>query len=178
MFNNTEGVFNTAIGVSALSGNTTGKYNTGVGYSTLQIIKTGSQNTALGSYAGPNSFDLVSNSTSIGYLARATASNQVRLGNTEVTSIGGQVGWTTFSDGRYKKNIKENVPGLAFINALKPVTYTVDIRNLHTYLNKESDSESKVQDDADEFTDKAIEEAGRIIHDGFVAQKWKKQQKN
>jgi hypothetical protein len=170
LYGNTEGVFNTAMGVSALSGNTTGKYNTGIGYSSLQINKTGIQNTALGAYAGPNSFDLVSNSTSIGYLARATASNQVRLGNTEVTSIGGQVGWTTFSDGRYKRNIKENVPGLAFINALKPVTYTVDIRNLHTYLNKDRNRENKVQEDTDELTGKAIDEAGKIIHDGFVAQ--------
>ncbi len=171
MFSNTEGVFNTAVGVSAMSGNTTGKYNTGIGYSALQINKTGIQNTALGGYSGPNSFDLVSNSTSIGYMSRATASNQVRLGNTEVTSIGGQVGWTTFSDGRYKKNIKENVPGLAFINALKPITYTVDIKNLHAYLNKNINTHNnKLNDDADKLTAKAIDEAASIIHDGFVAQ--------
>jgi len=167
---NTEGVFNTAVGVSALSGNTTGKYNTGMGYEALRINETGIQNTAVGAYSGPNSFNLVSNSTSIGYLARATASNQVWLGNTEVTSIGGQVGWTTFSDGRYKRNIKENVPGLAFINALKPVTYTVDVRSLHTYLNKDHESENKLLDNADALTNKAIDEAGNIIHDGFVAQ--------
>ena len=36
------------------------------------------------------------------------ASNKIRIGNTYVTSIGGQVGWTIFSDSRVKKNIKEN----------------------------------------------------------------------
>jgi hypothetical protein len=74
-----------------------------------------------------------------------TASNQVRIGNSSVTSIGGQVGWTTFSDGRYKKNIKENVPGLAFINQLKPITYTLDITGIRTY---------KGEDVKDQSTDK------------------------
>ena len=171
LFQNTEGVFNTAMGVTALSGNTTGDYNTGIGYSTLQINKTGNQNTAIGAYAGPNSFDLVSNSTSIGYLSRATASNQVRLGSTSVTSIGGQVGWTTFSDGRFKKNIKENVPGLAFINALKPVTYNVDTKNLHSFLNKEIKKDDReINSQSDVLASKAIDEAGEIIYDGFVAQ--------
>ena len=55
------------------------------------------------------------------------ASNKVVIGNTAVTSIGGYADWTNFSDGRYKRNVKENVPGLAFINKLKPVTYTLDI---------------------------------------------------
>ncbi len=171
MFNNTEGVFNTAIGVTALSGNITGDHNTAIGYSTLQINKTGNQNTAIGSYAGPNSYDLVSNSTSIGYLARATASNQVWLGNTSVTSIGGQVGWTTFSDGRYKRNIKENVRGLAFINSLRPVTYNVDTKNLSAYLNKGiSLANGKKAYNSNIISDDATEEAGKIIYDGFVAQ--------
>lgn len=167
LFSNTEGVFNTAMGVSALSGNTTGDHNTGVGYSTLQINKTGSQNTAIGSYSGPNSFDLVSNSTSIGYLARATASNQVRLGNTDVTSIGGQVSWTTFSDGRYKKNIKENVAGLAFINSLRPVSYTVDTKSLRDYFMR---GIKKLHKDEALENDMAAEESAKIIYDGFVAQ--------
>src|SRR5438105_11889981 len=66
----------------------------------------------------------------IGYNAQVDASNKIRIGNTDVTSIGGQVGWTMFSDGRYKKNIKENVPGLEFINQLRPITYTVDLLGL------------------------------------------------
>lgn len=33
-------------------------------------------------------------------------------------------------DGRYKRNITQNVPGLAFINKLAPVTYTLDINGI------------------------------------------------
>ena len=63
--------------------------------------------------AGP-AVDLLNNTTAIGYLAIPTASNQVRIGNTSVTSIGGQVEWTAFSDGRFKKDIKEDVSGLIY----------------------------------------------------------------
>ena len=44
-----------------------------------------------------------------------------------ITSIGGYTGWSNISDGRVKKNIKPNVPGLAFINKLKPITYNLDL---------------------------------------------------
>jgi hypothetical protein len=37
-------------------------------------------------------------------------------------------------------------------------------------LNKDRNRENKGQDDGDELTDRAIDEAGKIIHDGFVAQ--------
>ena len=67
------------------------------------------------------------NATAIGSQASADASNKVRIGNGSVTSIGGQVAWTNFSDGRIKKNIRENVPGLVFINLLKPVTYNISL---------------------------------------------------
>ena len=77
----------------------------------------------------------LSNTTALGYLAVPTASNQVRIGNTSVTSIGGQVEWTAFSDGRFKKDIKEDVSGLDFINELRPVSYTVDKAGLNKFLH-------------------------------------------
>ncbi len=51
--------------------------------------------------------------------------------------------WTTFSDGRFKKNIKEDVPGLIFINKLKPVTYNLDIEGLDkaTGISKQAEKE-------------------------------------
>lgn len=70
------------------------------------------------------------NSSALGQEAVITANNQVRIGNTNVNSIGGQVGWTTFSDRRIKKNVQEDVPGLAFIERLKPVTYNYDVQAL------------------------------------------------
>lgn len=72
------------------------------------------------------------NSSALGQSAVITASNQVRIGNTNVNSIGGQVSWTTFSDARIKKNVQEDVPGLSFIEKLKPVTYNYDLKKLQT----------------------------------------------
>ena len=47
-----------------------------------------------------------------------------------MASIGGFAGWSNFSDGRYKKNIQEDVIGLDFILALHPLTYQLDINGL------------------------------------------------
>jgi len=143
LYRNTTGVQNTAQGFQALYNNNSGKNNTGIGYQSLYSNTSNSNNTAVGHSAGFNntsastflgyyasSIANLSNCTAIGYTAFATASNQIRIGNTLITSIGGQVGWTTFSDGRYKKNLKEDVPGLEFINQLRPVTYFLDVETL------------------------------------------------
>ena len=62
------------------------------------------------------------------------SSNKVRIGNTSITSIGGQVGWSTYSDARIKNKVKENVKGLEFINLLRPVTYHYDINKENELL--------------------------------------------
>lgn len=126
LLNNTTGINNTASGVSSLSQNNTGSTNVAIGYEALYSNISGNGNTAVGTYAGKYN-TAYSNTTALGFAASVSADNQVRVGNTSVTSIGGQVGWTTLSDERVKKNIKENVPGLAFINKLKPVTYNYDL---------------------------------------------------
>lgn len=125
MFNNTTGPQNTAVGVEAMMTTNTGFNNVAVGYASLKTNTTGSYHTSVGRNTGPNGTNYV-NTTCIGIDATATASNQVRIGNTFVTSIGGQVGWSTLSDGRYKQDVAENVPGLDFITRLRPVTYRVD----------------------------------------------------
>lgn len=63
----------------------------------------------------------LSNVMALGYGASVDASNKVSVGNTSVTSIGGQVGWTTFSDRRLKQNIEESKLGLDFVMNLHPV---------------------------------------------------------
>jgi hypothetical protein len=93
----------------------------------------GSRNTAVGYEAGPYVSNL-NNTTAIGFQAMPTASNQVRIGDSNVTSIGGQVSWSTLSDGRFKKEIKEDVSGLDFINHLRPVSYTIDKNAVETFL--------------------------------------------
>lgn len=183
---NTSGEYNTGIGYGALISNTTGTRNTGVGFVSLQINNgegntavghaslafhtLGSFNSALGIYADINN-NGYSNTTVLGANAIATASNQVRIGDAGVTSIGGQVSWTTLSDGRAKKNIKTNVPGLAFINKLKPVTYNLDETAVDRIIQREP---VKTRDGADIQLPDVISEARKakekIVYTGFVAQ--------
>jgi hypothetical protein len=66
---------------------------------------------------------LVTNSIAIGSAAVIDVSNKAVIGNTSVTSIGGQVGWTTYSDQRLKTNINKSNLGLDFILSLNPVSY-------------------------------------------------------
>jgi len=161
LVDNTNGDFNTAIGQSALGNNSTGGYNIAVGYSASDLNTTGIRNTVLGSLADVSAGNLT-NATAIGYAAVVTGSNRVRIGNSSITSIGGQVGWTTFSDGRYKQDINENVPGLAFINSLRPVNYTVNVKGLNDFYRKATGSGKSME--------QSEETANKIIYNGFVAQ--------
>lgn len=145
LYANNIGEHNTAIGYKALNLVTEGQYNTAVGSNALDGVVTGQEHTALGHEAGRgsdvgygNTFlgaktsfvnDGVfhSNVTALGYGATVTSGFQVRIGSNLVSSIGGFHDWTNISDGRVKRNIRENVPGLAFINKLKPVTYNLNL---------------------------------------------------
>ncbi len=188
LYYNETGLYNTATGNEALRENVSGSYNTGVGYRAFPF-STGNGNTAVGAMTLANtsdgdsnnsilgyladikSFPPTTNATAIGYYTIVDASNKVRIGNTSVTSIGGQVGWSVFSDGRYKRDIKENIPGLVFINNLRPVSYTVDVKSLNDYFDKGrkfvSDSLHKI-DRA--YLDEAAATSGKVIYSGFVAQ--------
>jgi hypothetical protein len=118
------------------------------------------------------------NATAIGYGATATASNQVRLGNSSVTSIGGQVGWTNFSDGRYKQDLNENVPGLAFINKLRPVTYHLKVTEIDEAIQRSKPQAKKdvsgamqnMKKSASPEIAKARAEKEKVLYTGFVAQ--------
>ncbi|MGH7775368.1 MAG: tail fiber domain-containing protein [Candidatus Binatia bacterium] len=100
---NTTGAFNTASGVDALLGNTTGSNNTASGASALQSNTTGSNNTAIGALANVSVGNLT-NATAIGFGAIVNASNKVRIGNSSVTVIEGQVNFTASSDKTKKEN--------------------------------------------------------------------------
>lgn len=95
--------YNTGIGHNALHQTTT-SYNTGIGMLALYYNTTGSQNTAIGAQSAGTtvvtstnmtflgafstaSVDGLTNSTAIGRGATVTASNQIMLGNSSVTSI-------------------------------------------------------------------------------------------
>ncbi len=163
LYANTTGIFNTADGVRALYSNTTGSSNTANGFNALYTNTTGNFNTTLGYYSDVSTSNL-NNSMALGYFAAVNASDKVQVGNTNVTVIGGQVGWSTFSDGRFKKNIKQNVPGLEFINKLNPVTYTLEIKKFDQFLGKK-DSIINSKESQEGY---AIGE--KKIRTGFIAQ--------
>jgi hypothetical protein len=170
MLNCTTGSNNVGVGAHALENNTSGNFNTAVGISVMQSNTTGMGNTVIGAGSGV-ALDGLINATVIGFNAFVTASNKIVIGNNSVTSIGGYVGWTNFSDGRYKQNIKQDVPGLAFIRLLQPVTYTLDINGIEKKLNanrKEIKSGFSAYEDA--ILKQGQDEKSKIIYTGFVAQ--------
>jgi len=136
----TTGVWNVGMGVRALQENSTGTENIAIGGNALSANITGSYNTAIGHNANVNAGDLT-NATAIGYGAIATASNQVMIGNSNVTSIRSYASLTTISDGRIKKDIEANIPGLIFINKLQPVSYHLDYEAMQKLLNTSGCSE-------------------------------------
>src|SRR6266536_2991907 len=195
LYSNTFGTANTANGTGALYHNTGGSSNTANGLNALFVNTTGNGNTANGAEAGSYNDNNIYctflgndadqsvttdfiNSTALGNISRITASNQVRIGNSSVTSIGGYEPWTNLSDGRFKKNVKENVPGLAFINQLHAITYTIDVTNLRNFLGEDRKNEtmaegrrvSEKNPEAEALIQKGIQEKEKIIRTGFVAQ--------
>jgi hypothetical protein len=142
LLSNVDGDNNTAVGVLALQDNTIGIDNTATGRSSLRANTSGNSNTAFGRDALFNStgsnntavgrgtlsgVTTGTNNTAIGFnaqVANATASNQVRVGNTGVLLASVQVGWTITSDNRWKSNIKPSNLGLEFVKQLNPVFYT------------------------------------------------------
>ncbi|HVX49304.1 MAG TPA: T9SS type A sorting domain-containing protein [Chitinophagaceae bacterium] len=162
--------YNTAIGVQALYHNENGAFNIALGLGALYNNVSGNNNTACGYYSGVNTNTLY-NTTTLGYGAVATASNQVHIGNSAVTSIGGFTNWTNISDVRVKTNIKENVPGLSFINKLKPITYTLSLDAADKIIQAPviKDLQGKVIEPTQEqLTTRKTKE--QIVYTGFAAQ--------
>jgi trimeric autotransporter adhesin len=178
---NTNGNLNCFIGANSGIGNTVGDRNIAIGRQTYTQTPSSLGNIIIGSNAA-DTFDLGSNntligaftdvnangytqSTGLGYNAYVTASNQVKIGATTTTSIGGFQNWTNFSDGRFKQNVKPNVPGLDFILKLKPVTYNLDIEGIDKMLGKFANEEDDVKQNLAN-----VQHAKSIIYTGFVAQ--------
>lgn len=110
------GSSNTAVGGLALAQNIitgsaelTGFSNTAVGFAALNNVTSGSNNIGIGTSAR---------------VASGTASNQVRMGDINITLATMQVAWSVSSDSIWKENIQTSSLGLDFIKDLKPVSYT------------------------------------------------------
>ncbi len=130
---NSIGAQNVFTGNSSGTANTTGSNNVFYGANSGLNNTTGSNNLALGTGADFPSGSVLTNATAIGYNAVASASNKVRLGNTSVTVIEGQVPFSNPSDARFKYQVQANVPGLRFITKLRPVTYRFDAGKLDAF---------------------------------------------
>ncbi len=166
LYLNTTGSFNTASGHRALYSNNEGNFNTAIGNSALFSNTKGNYNTAIG-YQTNTSANTYNNATALGNGAIVSSSNRVRIGNTSVYRIEGQVSWTSVSDGRIKENIQETVPGLSFISELRPVTYTLNTRKQHeitTQAMPDSIKEKLMQ------SDEEYRQSSSIIRTGFIAQ--------
>lgn len=188
LFSNSDGWGNTATGSLSLVKNTTGSTNTAVGYSALYSSVAGSGNTALGYLSVWNSSSIsnvtalgsntsclggISNAIAIGYNASVNASNKAVIGNSSMTSIGGFAGWTTYpSDARFKREVRENVPGLEFISRLRPVTYRVDAVALDQAQQTDIPDGMHPGRPAglDELHRNALLEKEQVLYTGFIAQ--------
>ncbi|MBK8845007.1 MAG: tail fiber domain-containing protein [Bacteroidetes bacterium] len=187
---NTTGSRNTHLGIMSLGtttayNNSTSIYTQGPFVTAIQpdggntgiaaIISSGTGNTGVG---GGNASSCTNstwinvaanfspteiNTTAIDYLDNGADTNIVRLGRNTATSIGGQVSFSNLSDARIKTKIQQNIPGLAFIKKLKPVTYNINSSKLIALTcGNKSDTLKWVNKNLDE-----------IRFTGFIAQQVK-----
>lgn len=166
---NTNGSYNTGMGVNTLGSNTSGTFNTAFGTYALYGNYTGNSNTGVG-YLANTTLPALFNATAIGANSMVNASNKVSVGSPNVMVIGGQVGWSTFSDGRFKENVQDNVPGLDFITQLRPVTYTLNIDKYGRHLMQDKTKEEQQKYSALISASAGKSDAAGVVHTGFIAQ--------
>jgi len=163
LWQNTSGNDNTAVGLGALQNVKSGSNNTAIGIGALLTNSTGFNNTAIG-WEADVSGESLTNATAIGYQAQVDASNKVRIGNTDVTVIEGQVPFTTPSDGRFKFNVREDVKGLDFILKLRPVTYQFNTKMQENFIRGVTTA----------YEPAVFNEAMMVRRTGFIAQEVEK----
>ena len=128
-----EGQYNTHIGIGTQYSITNNVETTLLGYATggsdLSVV-VGAYSSTEGvgnTYIGTSVEDSNSggyNQTVIGFNSESTGnSNSIRLGNSDIQQVECEIGLTTPSDIRIKKNIQDNNLGLEFISKLRPVRY-------------------------------------------------------
>ncbi len=160
---NNAGNYNTAVGSNALNYTTNSWYNTAIGYNAGFSYDLGYNNTILGANCG-GSFAGQYNMIAIGQGVTCPDNSTARIGNSATWSIGGYAGWSNFSDGRFKKDIKEDVKGLDFIMKLRPITYHLNITALSKQLKENQGEEWNSQ------MKLAMAEKEKTLFTGFVAQ--------
>jgi trimeric autotransporter adhesin len=157
---------NVAVGFQVLSQTTGSADNTAVGYRAGADYDLNYHNIFIGANTGANTAGLNS-CIAIGQDVYCSASGQAFFGNAATNSIGGYAGWSTFSDGRIKQDISENVKGLDFILKLRPVTYRLDM----AAIDRRKAARNLVK--AGTFSPSRADNDARVIT-GFVAQEVEK----
>lgn len=163
--NNQTGNYNTATGLNALYTNAFGNYNVGDGYQALYNNVYGSNNTGLG-YNADVATNSLSNAGALCNSAVVNTSNKIRIGNTTVTVIEGQVPFTWPSDGRFKENVTEEVKGLEFIKLLRPVVYNFNTKKFEEFLTKNMSPEQQKA----HMAGRDFAPSTAIRQSGFIAQ--------
>ena len=176
----TTGYQNTAVGGNALYRNTTGRYNTAIGvsagYSSVTTVENtnigwnsgfrfvGNGNTNIGSQSGYATGTVnTTNNISIGYRSPARGSNYALIGNTSTRYVNSYGIFARISDGQFKKNVKENVPGIEFITGLRPVSYEYDMDKLNEFIYGTEDVD-------EEYNQLSREAKSGHVETGFIAQ--------
>ena len=160
MFGNTTGYQNTAVGSRALNTNATGggnsafganalsvvtgNSNSGIGNSVLINVTSGSFNSGVGAFTGPGPGGGGFTGTSaLGFGSSPTASNRINIGYSANNNLVGVYGAVqNLSDGRFKSDVAEDVPGLAFITKLRPVTYHLDAAKVDVFTGVQAKIET------------------------------------
>ena len=110
---------------------TTGSFNIGIGSNSLYNVSTTNHNIGIGENAGYTGAG--GNCIMIGqsaYASSSSATNEITLGNSSISSLRCQVQTiSSLSDRRDKKDIEELPIGIDFINTLKPVKFTWNMRD-------------------------------------------------
>lgn len=185
---NSTGVNNVFVGHVAGRDNAGGEGNTYVGTFAAFTVVGGQYLTAFGYNAGavvpPPGADPLENAFTIGSNSVITRSNSGVLGNASTQVVGGYANWSTASDGRMKADVRQDVKGLDFILALKPVSYRFDAEKLDRFLNagveapvnsrlesgKGSEKMKQQQAVARAAYEKALAAKSQVRYTGFIAQ--------
>ncbi len=183
---NTSGLGNVAVGAHALYANNNYSACTAIGTAVL-YNNFGDNNVAFGANAGlinaPKSnitllgsySDLTgsfNNATAIGYMALAKSSNSIWLGNNAVSLIRSNAGIYQSSDGRFKREIKDDVVGLEFILRLKPVTYNFDAKKFTEFTTRHLPDSIREKHLALDYSHVyAIKQSGFIAQEVYAAAK-------
>ena len=167
MYSSVSGDWNTAIGFGAAANSTAGVGNTANGAWALNN-STGDFNIAVGFQA--EMFGNHTNSISIGYNSTALGDYKVSIGNANIVSNGGYQLWSNLSDGRFKENVVEDVPGLAFIEQLRPVTYTFNCSEYNNHIGLSIENDTMIDEAAKQAWKEQEEKQEQVVHTGFIAQ--------